>query len=67
MRIVYVSENKGFTHSPELGTDRTSTVTLVADSVGPILSQYLNSSRKILGIYNTTDVVSFEPIFSLFH
>lgn len=54
-------------HSPELGTDGTSTVTLVPDSVGPILSQYLNSSKKILSIYNTTDLVWFEPISSLFH
>ena len=58
MRHVQVCKNKGFTHSPELGTDETSTVTLVPDSVDPVLS-YMDSSRRILGIYNTADLVLF--------
>lgn len=58
MSHVQVCRNKGFTPSPELGTDETSTVTLVLDSVGPVLS-YMDSSRRILGIYNTADLVLF--------
>ena len=58
MRHVQVCKNKGFTHSPELGTDETSTVTLVHDSMGLVLS-YLDSSRRILGIYNIADPVLF--------
>ena len=58
MRHVQVCKNKGFTHSPELGTDETSTVTLVPDSMGPVLS-YMDSSRRILGIYNISDLILF--------
>ena len=58
MRHVQVCKNKGFTHSPELGTDETSNVTLVPDSMGPVLS-YMDSSRRILGIYNISDLILF--------
>ena len=65
MKILYVDENKQFTQSPELVTDGTSNVTLDPDSKGPVLSQYMDFSRRILGIYNTTDLVPSKTNFSI--
>ena len=64
MKIVYVNENKLFTQSPELVTDGTSNVTLDPDSKGPLLSHYMDYSRRIWGIYNKADLIPSKQIFS---
>ena len=64
VKIVYVDEKKQFTQSPELVTDGTSNVILDPDSKGAVLSQNMDFSRRILGIYNMADLVPSKTNFS---
>lgn len=64
MKIVYVDENKQFTQSPELVTDGISNVILDPDSKGAVLSQCMDFSRRILGIYNMAYLVPSKIKFS---